>query len=83
MHETLLAAADAATQDKGFYKFFEIIFKNVATINDFIARGMGSSMSGDKDVEAGKGFKSIFHLFHEWLTTGSSAPAAPADPKAA
>lgn len=83
MHETLLAAADVATQDKGFYKFFEIIFKNVATINDFIARGMGSSMAGDKGVEDGKGFQSIFHLFHEWLTTGSSAPAAPAEPKAA
>ncbi|ARU46812.1 hypothetical protein [Corynebacterium silvaticum] len=84
MHNAILAAAETATQDQGFYKFFDIVFKNLATVNDFIARGMGSSMAGDKDVEKGKGFQSIFHLFHEWLTQGSSAPTKPAEtPKAA
>ncbi|AEQ07375.1 hypothetical protein LJU02_09430 [Corynebacterium pseudotuberculosis] len=82
MHDVILAAAETAAQNdgKGLYKFFEIVFKNLATINDFIARGLGSSISGDTGVAEGKGFKSVFHFFHQWLTTGSSAPAtAPAE----
>lgn len=83
MHNAILAAAETATQDQGFYKFFDIVFKNLATVNDFIARGMGSSMADPEKPES-KGFQSIFHLFHEWLTQGSSAPTKPAEtPKAA
>lgn len=67
MHDAILAAAETAAQNdgKGLYKFFEIVFKNLATINDFIARGLGSSISGDTGVEEGKGFKSVFHFFHQ------------------
>ncbi|ARU46815.1 hypothetical protein [Corynebacterium silvaticum] len=67
------AAASAATEVKqGFYKFFEIVFKNLAVVNEFIARGFGSSIADEKNA---KGFSSVFRTFHTWLTTGSSAPA--------